>query len=343
MKMKVGNSSASVEYSPPEVGEAVVDNPFNFQDKIDQLMMAYMGEGLGTQVNLSIVNPIEIQSPSTVLSGDFRNFVEDPNYQVIKKDFIKVLEYVREIQFRLYLMQIYDARKFSIDWKNIMLNPANSSALSGGGGVLNLSPYMWSYDLNIPRKDMTILFKLFSADGRDPLLEDPGSVGLFNYWESYGMNPADYVLADGFGAHAFWIDEASGILSCTDVLYPGAMFSYQSEENETSMYFNDIRGIPLMNRYLSQNFAQLSQDDINCLTAYLDRVWASMVGTDPSKNAPFGSLFFERLPVKITVRAWIVIEKPQPGVSDFVRWFSQSIDIPCGLRSPQPRSLPTGM
>ncbi len=344
MKIRKGNLQSSIEFLAPEVNPSIADNPLGIQgDFVDRLISVYMVEELGSRVDVPVVSPLEFQTPDITLSGDFRNFVDDPNYQVIKEDFVKAILEVRKIQLRLYLMQIYDARKYTIDWYNLMRNPLNSVAFVGGGGVLNLSPYIWSYDLTIPRKDQILLCKLFSYDGRDPLLQNIDSVGLFNYWESVGMNPADYILADGFGAHAFWIDENAGIQTCTDLLYPGAMFSYQSEENETSMYFNDVRGIPLMNHYLSQDFSQLSVEDINCLTAYLDRLWAVMIGTDPSKNAPFGSLFFERLPVRITVRAWIVIEKPQPGVSDFVRWFSQSIDVPCGLRAPQPRSLPAGM
>ncbi|MCX8064118.1 MAG: prepilin-type N-terminal cleavage/methylation domain-containing protein [Candidatus Hydrogenedentes bacterium] len=344
MPLKVGNSTGSMDISLPELRPDVVDNPLSGQgDMINKLMNAYLAEGLGSRVSISLVSPLELQNPEAELKGDFRNFVDDPNYQVIKEDFVNALLDIRKIQMRLYLMQIYDARRYCEEWKYMIQNPANVVALTSGDGILNLSTYIWSYDLSIPREDQSLLYQMFSFGGRDHLLTDPMSVGMFNYWESLGINPADYILVDGFGAHAFWIDEVSGILTSTDILYPGAMFSYQSEENETSMYFNDIRGVPLMNHYLSQNFAQLSLEEVNCLTAYLDRLWARMIGTDPSKNAPFGSFFFDRLPVRITVRAWVVIEKPQPGISDFVRWFSQSIDLPCGLRTPQPRQLPAGM
>lgn len=342
--VKKGNSIEAVDMSIPEVRTDEPENPVAMQgDNVDRLISAYLAEGLGARVNISLVSPFEYQTPDTELRGDFRIFVTDPNYQVINEDFIKALLDTRKIQLRLDLMQICDARKYCMEWDYIKENPMNVAVLQGGAGILNLSSYIWSYDLTFPRRDLFLLYQMFSAGGEDPLLVDPRSVGLFNYWESQGLNPADYIVADGFGAHAFWIDESSGILTSTDILYPGAMFSYQSEENETSMYFNDIRGIPLMNHYLSQNFAQLSEEEVRCLTAYLDRVWATMLGTDPAKNAPFASLFFERLPVRITIRAWIVIEKPQSGVSDFVRWFSQSIDIPCGLRTPRPRSLPVGM
>jgi len=150
-------------------------------------------------------------------------------------------------------------------------------------------------------------------------------------------------LADGFGARAFWIDEANTFTTATDLLYPGAIFSYQSEENITAMYFNDVRNIPLYMNYLSSPPESISEEEIGCATAFLDRIWTEMRGTDPSKTAPFASIFFDRLPVRITISAWIMSEKPRPGISDFRRWFSQSIDIPCGLRTPQQRRMPAGM
>lgn len=326
----------------PEPDLSSVENPFSYPGytNIDALIHAFLVEGTGTQSGVSLVSPVENQTPAVNVVKDLRNTVTNPNYQTIDENFINDLIMIRKTELRLLLMQIYNSRQFCSEWFNLLKNPSNVLAITGQGNILNLSPYIWSYDLSIARKDQMYLYQLFTGGTGNPY---PTSAVLYNYWETQGLNPIDYILSDGFGAHAYWIDETNGLITSSDLLFPGNLFSYQSEENQTAMYFNDVRSIPLLPHYLSLSSETLTIQQVECLTAFLDRVWTEMKGTDPSQTSPFATIFFERLPVRITVSAWVCSEKPQPGVSDFRRWFSQSIDIPCGLRTPQLRRMPAGM
>lgn len=326
----------------PEPDLSSVENPFSFTGytSIDALLHAFLIEGTGTQSGVSLVSAVENQTPAVNVVKDLRNTIDNPNYQTIDANFINDLITIRKTELRLLLMQIYNSRQFCNEWFNLLKNPSNVLAITGQGSILNLSPYIWSYDLSIARKDQMYLYQMLTGGTGNP---GTTSSVLYNFWETNGFNPVDYVLSDGFGAHAFWIDEANGLITSSDLLFPGNLFSYQSEENQTSMYFNDVRSIPLFSHYLSLPSESLTMEQAECLTAFLDRVWTEMKGTDPSQTSPFATIFFERLPVRITVSAWVCSEKPQPGVSDFRRWFSQSIDIPCGLRTPQPRRMPAGM
>ena len=318
-----------------------VDNPFAVEGytEMDSLLHAFLVENLGSQSNINVLSRVDLQVPNIQIAKDLRNYVDNPNYQTIDKEFIKNLIDMRKVELRLLLMQVYNPSKYCVDWYNLLLNPINRSVISGGEGTLNLGPYIWCYDLSISRKDQAYLYLLFTGGTGNITTQSR----LLNFWEASNLNPEDYVLADGFGARAFWIDEANTFTTATDLLYPGAIFSYQSEENITAMYFNDVRNIPLYMNYLSSPPESISEEEIGCATAFLDRIWTEMRGTDPSKTAPFASIFFDRLPVRITISAWIMSEKPRPGISDFRRWFSQSIDIPCGLRTPQQRRMPAGM
>ncbi len=343
MKLKNGsiNLTGVADQLLPEPSITDVENPFAISGYtgIDALLHSFLVEGTGTQVSVSMVNPIENQTLTINIIKDLRNCIGNPNYQTIDTNFISDLITIRKIELRLLLMQVY-SRQFCDEWSNLMRNPSNVLAITGQGGILNLSPYIWSYDLSIARRDQMYIYQLLTGGTGNPYTER--SV-LYNFWETNDLNPADYIMADGFGAHAYWVDENNGLITSTDLLFPGNLFSYQSEENQTAMYFNDIRSIPLFTHYLSVPSASLTAQEAECITAFLDRVWTDMKGTDPSQNAPFATIFFERLPVRITVSAWICSERPQPGVSDFRRWFSQSIDVPCGLRTPQPRRMPAGM
>ncbi len=349
MEMKKGyidSSGISVQLMP-EPDLSATENPFSFTgySNIDALLHTFLIEGVGTQSGISMVNPIEIQTPSVNVVKDLRNCIGNPNYQVIDENFINDLITIRKIELRLLLMQVYNSRQFCNEWYNLLQNPSNVLAITGQGGILNLSPYIWSYDLSIARRDQMYLYQLLTGGTGNPtlLLKPPPREVLYNFWETNGFDPQDYVLSDGFGAHAYLIDENNGLITSNDLIFPGNLFSYQSEENQTSMYFNDVRSIPLYSHYLSLSSESVSVQDAECITAFLDRVWADMKGTDPSQSSPFATIFFERLPVRITVSAWVCSEKPQPGLSDFRRWFSQSIDVPCGLRTPQPRRMPAGM
>ncbi len=336
------NSSASELQLIPEPDLSTAENPFLFTEytSVDALLHAFLIEGTATQSGVSMISPVESQTPTVNAIKDLRNYVDNPNFQTIDKNFINDLLTIRKTELRLLLMQVYNSRQYCNEWSNLLKNPSNVRAITGQGNVLNLSPYIWSYDLSIARKDQMYLYQLFTGGTGNPFST---GVVLYNFWETYELNPLDYVLSDGFGAHAYWVDEVNGLITSTDLLFPGNIFSYQSEENQTVMYFNDIRSIPVFTHYLSLPSGSLSQQQAECLTAFLDRVWTEMKGTDPSQTSPFATIFFERLPVRITVSAWVCTEKPQPGVSDFRRWFSQSIDIPCGLRTPQPRRMPAGM
>ncbi|MGC8737101.1 MAG: PilW family protein [Candidatus Hydrogenedens sp.] len=336
------DSSGTAIQSMPDPDLSTVENPFSYTgySTIDALLHAFIIEGTGTQSGVSMVSPVETQTPSVNVVKDLRNYINNPNYQTIDTNFVNDLITIRKAELRLLLMQVYNSRQFCNEWFNLLRNPTNVLAITGQGGILNLSPYIWSYDLSIARRDQMYLYQLLTGGTGNPY---PNTEVLYNFWETNGQNPLDYVLADGFGAHAYWIDEINGLITSTDMLFPGNIFSYQSEENQTVMYFNDIRSIPLFSHYLSLPPESLTVPQAECLTAFLDRVWTEMKGTDPSQTSPFATVFFERLPVRITVSAWVCTEKPQPGVSDFRRWFSQSIDIPCGLRTPQPRRMPAGM
>lgn len=344
MELKKGfiDSSGTAVQLMPEPNLSAVENPFSYAgySNIDALLHAFLIEGIGTQSGISMVSPVETQTPSVNVIKDLRNYVNNYNYQTIDANFVNDLTTIRKIELRLLLMQIYNSRQFCNEWFNLLRNPSNVLAITGHGGVLNLSPYIWSYDLSIARRDQMYLYQLLTGGTGNPY---PTKEVLYNFWETNGLNPQDYVLSDGFGAHAYWIDEINGLITSTDLLFPGNMFSYQSEENQTAMYFNDIRSIPIFSHYLSLPAESLSVQEAECLTAFLDRIWTDMKGTDPSQTSPFATVFFERLPVRITVSAWVCTEKPQPGVSDFRRWFSQSIDVPCGLRTPQPRRMPAGV
>lgn len=337
----VDSSGTSVQLMP-EPNLSAVENPFSFTgySNIDALLHTFLVEGVGTQTGISMVSPVEHQTPTVNVVKDLRNYINNPNYQTIDANFVNDLITIRKAELRLLLMQVYNSRQFCNEWFNLLRNPSNVLAITGQGSILNLSPYIWSYDLSIARRDQMYLYQLLTGGTAN---SNPTTEVLYNFWETNGLNPADYVLSDGFGAHAYWIDENNGLITSNDLLFPGNLFSYQSEENQTAMYFNDVRSIPLYSHYLSIPAESVSVQEAECLTAFLDRVWTDMKGTDPSQTSPFATIFFDRLPVRITVSAWVCTEKPQPGVSDFRRWFSQSIDVPCGLRTPQPRSMPTGM
>ncbi len=340
MRYSPNNSAEFTEIKLPEPDINDVDDPFNENTSIEALLHAFLVEGVGTQTEVSMVSPVENQTPEINIVKDLRNYVDNPNYQTIKADFIRDLINIRKAELRLLLMQMYDPVRYCNEWYNLLKIPYNRQAMGNNGNVMGLSPYVWSYDLFISRRDQVYMFQLFGGEKRAASLSTPV---LYNFWQAEGLNPIDYIIADGFGAHAYWIDEARGLTTSTDLLFPGCLFSYQSEENTTAMYFNDIRTIPVLSHYLTLPGNNPSATELDCLTAFLDRLWTEMKGTDPSKTSPFATVFFERLPVQISISAWICSEKPQPNVSDFRRWFSQSIDVPCGLRTPQPRSMPTGM
>lgn len=340
MRYSPNNSTETNEVVLPEPDVNDVDDPFNEGTSIEALLHAFLVEGVGTQTEISMISPVENQTPDINIVKDLRKYVNNPNYLTIKTDFIRDLINIRRAELRLLLMQMYDPERYCYEWFNLLKNPYNRHAIGADESVLGLSPYVWSYDLFISRRDQVYMFQLFGGERRAAGLNTPV---LYNFWQAEGLNPIDYILADGFGAHAYWIDEARGLITSTDLLFPGCLFSYQSEENTTAMYFNDIRTIPLLSHYLTLPESNPSATELDCLTSFLDRLWTEMKGTDPSKTSPFATVFFERLPVRITISAWICSEKPQPNISDFRRWFSQSIDVPCGLRTPQPRNLPSGM
>lgn len=161
------------------------------------------------------------------------------------------------------------------------------------------------------------------------------AAGLPSFWTTKGhQNVGDYVLSERLRASARLIDPQanSNVLPIDMLFIPGA-FSYGNEENENRNYFNDVRNIPGYAEYITgpNEEALLS----------FDTTLSGTLGAEKTTGGEFGSPLSPRIPAIVNPRFWIMREKPQPGSSDFRRWFSQLVDVPSGFtRGSFPRMTP---
>jgi hypothetical protein len=156
--------------------------------------------------------------------------------------------------------------------------------------------------------------------------------GVPGFWETKGHNVSDYVVADRLRATALLLDPAN--LSNTlpiDLLYITGAFSYGNGSGEANNYFNDARNIPEFVSYINA-------PGVIPLLGF-DAKLASSLGAAQVSAADFGSPLQPRIPATIGIGFWIMQDKPQPGSSDFRRWFSQLVDVPAGFSRGMPPNM----
>lgn len=176
--------------------------------------------------------------------------------------------------------------------------------------------------------------------------------GLPSFWAGAGENYLDYVVQEKFFSRAFLTDSGGNPVMyrtrddqygrdlAINLLYMPGPFSYGNEAQIStkafSEYFNDNRNIPGYEDLLANTSESIESKVLRFDDKLQETFGASTVSEDT-----YGSPLLPRIPATINIGFWIMVEKTQPGSSDFRRWFSQAVDVPAGFtRDMFPRVTP---
>lgn len=189
--------------------------------------------------------------------------------------------------------------------------------------------------------DGDVVEKLVATKRREIWLRmlagDPSLPGI-DFWAD--KSKGDYVLAERILYRAHLIDpETRNVLDYTgdgagqlDALMLTGIFRYGDGSRQYRDTFNDNANLEIpgsgavsYNSYMRD----LSGNPMAVLIAFDDTL--RKIKESPLADPMMGSPLAPRLPVEVVPSFWIMLERPTVGGSDFRRWFSQSIDVPCAF------------
>ena len=180
--------------------------------------------------------------------------------------------------------------------------------------------------------------------------QDLTQVNLPTFWRDKNIN--DYIVAEQIVANAVLLDpntqQPIGFNRATaqpvlynpgnpahmpfDALYVPSFFLYS---NNTENFRDSYNAIANVRPEFQGNETWLSDymdaPGPNTLLNF-DTTLAQYASGPGLANASMGTPLEPSIPVSVTARFWIMMEKPRPGAGDFRQWFAQTIEIPSGAR-----------
>ena len=216
-----------------------------------------------------------------------------------------------------------------------------------GGGLREMMSYVPLHQIRpetvkeiLAAKKREIWIRMLSGDESIRLLSQ-------DFWARPGAGVAsvanypveDYVLTERILASAQLLDPAGGAYirlrtppnRPVDVLDIPGIFSYGNGKGQFQRYFNDIANIEGYRDYLQNPSPGALENFDIALTRSL--------GGAALSEAAFGSPLSPRIPRVVNIGYWIMLERTQPGSSDFRQWFNMLVEVPSAATRAMPTSL----